>query len=137
MPFGYSNKIFSHPAVEYIPIIPLRHLDFDNQINTQIKTMKPELTLFLDSNKLQNFLNNSEFIINPKEELGLYLENAHLDIIRYRGLYVSILIKFVPNKVQIAKILTRYFYKPKLLFQLIDSEGTIHCQKLWEVPNIR
>ena len=137
MPFGYSSKIFSHPAVEYIPLFPLRHLEFDNQENTQTNFANPKLTLFLDSNNFQNFLLNNDFVINPKEELGLYIENAQLEIIRYRGLYVSILIKSLPNKVQITKILTKYFYKPKLIFQLIDFTGTIHCQKIWDVPNIR
>jgi hypothetical protein len=128
MPFGYSSKIFSHPAIEYIPLLPLESYE----ITQTYPTESAQLFVVQTNERVDTFpflRQIPSFRIDPSTEMGLILANSCLETIKYRGNYVTIVTKPVPGTHQVVKILTRYFYKPELIFQVVDHEGKVRTQK--------
>ncbi|MCK4257330.1 MAG: hypothetical protein KAX49_00035 [Halanaerobiales bacterium] len=136
MPFGYSEKIFSRPAVEYIPLLPLE----SHSIEKDLFFKKPKLILIQNNESNGSVLLKEllpEFSIITEEELGLAVINASFETIKYRGNYISVVIKNSPGYHQTIKIATRYFYKSHLIFVLIDKNGKIYSQSRFNTPNKR
>lgn len=136
MPFGYSNKVFPRPAVEYIPLLPTAL----HELSENLSCTEPQFLIISSNEQLDQypFLNHfPKFKLIPKQELGLILINASFETIKYRGNHITILVQ--PNKQnhQVIKILTRYFYKSDLVFQLVDQDGKIHSQKSLSLPTKR
>ncbi len=147
MPFGYSNKIFSHPAVEYIPLLPLETYVLNGE-RTKSDTKYPQplnkspniliFTGVMAKDVIPFLIQLEEFTLNPDSELGLILLNAQLETIKYRGNYVTVVATPCPGTDQVVKILTRYFYKPDLVFEVIDSiTEKVCCQRKTNLPTIR
>lgn len=128
MPFGYSSKIFAHPAIEYIPLLPLE----SHEIAEPYPTEGAQLFIVQTNERMDTlpFLQRiPSFQINPSAEMGLIVANSRLDTIKYRGNYVTIVTRPMSGTHQVVKVLTRYFYKPDLIFQIVDQEGKVRTQK--------
>lgn len=136
MPFGYSAKSFPYPAVEYIPLLPQK----SSNIKAGFKK-NPDLTLFRQTNSpaIKPFLNQlNDFFLEPETELGIIIFNSQLELIKYRGNYVTIAITPHLGQNQVMTILTRYFYKEQLIFKLIEPHsGKVFSQEKLLFPNIR
>ena len=133
MPFGYSNEIFPYPAVEYIPLLPIEM----HSTNQNIPDTKPQLTLFTNQQEFKSFSFPGQpegLQLNSNKEMGIALFNAKLEMVKYRGNYVTVLAKPTPGNHQILKVLTTYFYKSDLIFQLISPEAKVYSQKKLTVP---
>lgn len=136
MPFGYSNKVFPRPAVEYIPLLPTAlHEVSQNSPVTESQFLIIPSNEHLDKYPFLSQI--PEFRLDSEQELGLILINASFQTIKYRGNHVTILIQPTDQNHQVIKILTRYFYKTNLVFQLVDQDGKIHFQKSLSVPTKR
>lgn len=132
MPFGYSSKIFSHPAIEYIPLLPLESYEITQEYSTE----GAQLFVVQTNERVETlpFLREIPFFrIDPSTEMGLILANSRLETIKYRGNYVTIVTKPMAGTHHVVKILTRYFYKPELIFQVVDQDGRVrtHKQLIW------
>lgn len=128
MPFGYSSKIFAHPAIEYIPLLPLESYELTRDYPSE----NAQLFIVQTNERMDSlpFLREMPYFrIEPSTEMGLILANSRFETIKYRGNYVTIVTKPMPGTHQVLKILTRYFYKPDLIFQVVDHEGRIRTQK--------
>lgn len=133
MPFGYSNDIFSHPAVEYIPLLPVANQTSVKNIHNE----KPQLAIFTNQQEFESFSLSDQgqpLPLNSNKEMGIALINSRLEFIKYRGNYVTIMANPSPGHHQVVKVLTRYFYKSNLIFQLLDSSGKVHSQKKLTIP---
>lgn len=133
MPFGYSRKLFDHPAIEYIPLLPLE----THEITEDLPTDAAQLFLVSGNEKLDStpFATQLiDFSLQPVSEMGLIIVNSQLECIKYRGNYVTIVVQPTKGLHQAHKILTRYFYKKDLIFQVVNTEGKVLAQRPLTVP---
>ena len=133
MPFGYSNKVFSHPAIEYIPLMLLD----SKRIFYPLKQVTNPLFICQNTEALKTLPSSTlpgEFSIYPEQELGIAVMNSEIETIKYRGNYVTIIVHPTPDTHHLCKVLTRYFYKKDLIFQVVDGNGNVSGQRLLSVP---
>lgn len=136
MPFGYSVKSFPYPAVEYIPLLPIKSYTLNG--NTK---KNPYFALFTHNNSqiIKPLIDQLEdFSLEPTAELGILIFNSQLEMIKYRGNYVTIAITPQPGQDQVITIIKKYFYKAHLIFKLIEPHsGEIFYHQKLTLPNIR
>lgn len=136
MPFGYSVKSFPYPAVEYIPLLPIKSYTLNGDTKKH-----PYFALFTHFNSqiIKPIINQLEdFSLEPATELGIIIFNSQLEMIKYRGNYVTIAITPQLGQDQVITILKKYFYKAHLIFKLIEPHsGEIFCHQKLILPNIR
>ncbi|KXS44502.1 MAG: hypothetical protein AWU54_731 [Candidatus Frackibacter sp. T328-2] len=137
MPFGYSDKIFPYPAVQYIPInlYEERIIDdwsypFNEEIKLYISSNPAVITKLLDkyhfhSQKINNLASN---------ELLIILLNGSINEIKYRGHKVTMVGTYNKNLAHIFKIKNGYFYKQKLNFVIYNAEGKELASKRFNLP---
>lgn len=125
MPFGYSDKIFKYPAVQYIPL-NLYDMQKGNysysrkNVNFNIFSPPENWELNIQLNKIAP--ENNNYIIK-KQQLAILILNGIVDIIKYRAHEVLMVGNIKPGKYQLFKITDRYFYKRKLLFSFYNGKN--------------
>ncbi len=124
MPFGYSDKIFPYPAVQYIPLSQYSNQSFPVNFNT--KNITIDLYHANQTEKLNEKIarytgRNINFKIND-DQLALLIYQAKVHMVMYRGHEVVMVAKKNPDHLQIFKIKKEYFYKEKLYFNLYDGQ---------------
>ncbi|MFW6035742.1 MAG: hypothetical protein ACOCRZ_05750 [Halothermotrichaceae bacterium] len=126
MPFGYSDKIFKYPAVQYIPLDKYNTLSKNNNPNIN---SNPHMKLYTDNennnlNKKLSYLGITQDYNIKKNQLGLLIHNAEVDIIQYRGHEVIMVGKKKDNSFEVFTITKKYFYKDSLGFILYDGTNS-------------
>lgn len=133
MPFGYSSKVFSHPAIEYIPLLLLDSV----RVSHPMPHVNSQLMVCTSTDSLNTLPFKDEllsFFILSELELGIVVFNSEIETIKYRGNYATIIAHPTPGFHHVCKILTRYFYKKDVIFQVVDPNGNVSAQKLLSVP---
>jgi len=123
MPFGYSRKIFKFPAVQYIP------LDRYNEKIGQTDIRPGAARVYVFSYKEKNELNKRINFLNPAEnysieqgQLAVFIKNAKVNLVQYRGYEVTMVGREIQGTYQLFTVSTQYFYKDRIIFILYNGE---------------
>lgn len=125
MPFGYSRKIFKFPAVQYIPLD--RYNEKIEQTNRISGNTRLYIYNYMEKDEFQDRLSffnlNQKYIIN-KGELAVFINNAKVNLVQYRGYEITMVGREEPGTYQLFTVTTQYFYKDKIIFTLYDGKSS-------------
>ncbi|MFW5995947.1 MAG: hypothetical protein ACOCQB_01635 [Halanaerobiaceae bacterium] len=122
MPFGYSDDIFRHPTVQYIPLKMYKvhqGKHQGNNDNVSFYIYSTEDTEQLNDNMGRIYENRYSIKIG---RLAILTKNIEIDIIKYRGREVTLVGHKTPGFSHLFQITTEYFYKNNLTFILYNGE---------------
>ena len=125
MPFGYSRKIFKHPAVQYIPLE--RYDEIFGNLDRSSDLARIYIYNYQEEEELRRRLSNlgynENYTIN-RGQLVVLVRDARVNLVQYRGFEVIMVGEQRPGTYQVFKITTAYFYKDKVIFSLYDGESS-------------
>ncbi|SJZ74783.1 hypothetical protein [Selenihalanaerobacter shriftii] len=139
MPFGYSKKIFPHPAVEYIPI-HFRNIKITKDWNYPFQSNESKIYVFSNLKKAVEIIDKYHIPTSridqlQDDELLLITFNSQIEDIKYRGYKVTMITSSNRNPVHIFKIKTTYFYKERLYFAIYNQTGKELATKHFTLKN--
>ncbi|NLM97776.1 MAG: hypothetical protein GX175_09255 [Halanaerobiaceae bacterium] len=123
MPFGYSRKIFKFPAVQYIPLD--RYNEKIGQTDIRNGAARVYVYTYKENNDLNrriSFLNQAENYSIPRGQLAVFIKNARVNLVQYRGYEVTMVGREIPGTYQLFTVTTQYFYKDRIIFILYNGE---------------
>ncbi|MCF8002381.1 MAG: hypothetical protein K9K76_11070 [Halanaerobiales bacterium] len=124
MPFGYPDKIFKYPAVQYIPLQLYKIINGNypypgKKPRFNIYTPENNNELNLQLNKINSDIRNYNI---AQQQLAILVLNGIIDIIKYRAYEVFMVGSIDPGNYYLFKITNEYFYKDGLIFTFYNGE---------------
>ncbi|MGM0470892.1 MAG: hypothetical protein ACQEQI_01215 [Bacillota bacterium] len=139
MPFGYSNKLFPYPAVEYIP---LNFTTLDSHSNSLPSHRRKEVRLTVVDNltRANQLLSNYQLPPLRLKELAptkllIILLNSNIELINYRGYKVTLIGNQEENLAQVLQITAEYFYKDEIYFKLYTPQAEKLATSKYTLPH--